>query len=63
MINASKNTINNLATYYEIHEYFERSYKDVTKKKEKKRKKKGKKLKLENNKLKPYSTHYYKLSY
>ena len=45
MINASKNTINNLATYYEIHEYFERIYKDVTKKKEKK-KKKGKKIEI-----------------
>ena len=45
MINASKNTINNLATYYEIHEYFERIYKDVTKKKENK-KKKGKKIEI-----------------
>ena len=32
-------------------------------KKKKKKKRREKKLKLENNKLKPYSTHYYKLSY
>ena len=32
-------------------------------KKKKTKKRREKKLKLENNKLKPYSTHYYKLSY